>query len=195
MNCLIDPQPTTADLQLFHRIYSKAVQLLQRDGNLQPVAFFRIGQHPQQPDFPLGQVVPVKIDMPGHDQGKDAVAQALRHVVKLVDADLVLMVLESWMVKPSPEEAEHIQKTGTWSVRPSLHPQRIEIVFFSMSKPDGSHWSAWVEIRRDTQNKPSIPADPPKLEYLKSGGRFGNLFENESKGGDTDGPASTSFAS
>lgn len=87
------------------------------------------------------------------------------------------MVLESWMVKPNEEEAAYIQKHGEFRVRPSQHPNRIEIVLFSLSKANGDSWSAWVEITRSAAGKPSIPVLPPKLEYLRSEGRFANLFE------------------
>ena len=177
MTCLTDPEPTVAELSLFHRIYTKTVQLLHRDGEVQPVAFFRAGEHPRLQGPTKGMIVPVGMDMPGSDVGKDAIAEVLRHLVKDLDADLVLMVLESWMVKPSPEEAEYWKKEGCFQVMPSKHPHRIEIVFFTLSKPNGDNWSAWVEIHRDHNGKPSIPEQPPKLEYLKSGGRFGNLFE------------------
>jgi hypothetical protein len=43
MNCLVEPEPTEAELQLFHRIYRAAARLLAKDGGLQPVAFFRAG--------------------------------------------------------------------------------------------------------------------------------------------------------
>jgi len=191
MTVLIDPELTEQETALFHFIYSKAAQMLQRDGELQPVAFFRVGSKPTMKGPQPKMIVPVKMDMPGNDQGKDALAETLRHITKQLDADLVLMILESWMVKPNEEETDYIQKHGEWKVRPSQHPDRIEIVFFTVSKPTGESWSAWAEITRDANNKPSIPLEPPKLEFLKAGGRFGNLFENGIEGGETDGPAST----
>jgi hypothetical protein len=177
MTCLIDPEPTSDELSLYHRIYSKAAQLLTRDGGLQPVAFFRVGNKPILHGPTKGMIIPLKMDMPRSDAGKDAVAEALRHVRKDLDADLVLMVLESWMVKPNEEEAAYIQKHGEFKVPPSQHPNRIEIVLFSLTKANGDDWSCWAEIKRDATGKPSILALPPKLEYLRSKGRFANLFE------------------
>ena len=168
MTVVIDPDPTEKECSLFQRIYSSATQMLARDGRLDPVAFFRTGQHPRLNGPIKGMIVPVQMDMPGNDHGKDALAQALRHLAKDTDADMVLMVLESWMVMPSKAEAEYIQQTGEFAVRPSRHPNRMEIVLFSMSKPGGDSWSAWVQIQRDQNNKPSIPQQAPKLEYLKS---------------------------
>jgi len=192
MNCLVDPDPTERELSLFQYIYTKAAQLLSRDGGLQPIAFFRVGNKPQMHGPKTGMIVPLKMDMPGSDEGKDAVAEALREIVKKLDANLVLMVLESWMVKPNPEEADYMQRTGEWKVRPSKHPNRIEIVLFSLTKSNGDSWSCWAEIVRDAQNKPSIPEQPPKLDYLQTGGRFGNLFTDDLEGGEvTNGAAST----
>lgn len=195
MNCLVEPEPTQAELSFFRHIYTKAAELLSQKGQLQPVAFFRVGQKPLLHGPEPRMIVPVQMDMPNNDTGKDALAQALRHLVKQLDADLVLMVLESWMVKPSPAEAEYIQRAGCFHVPPSKHPNRIEIVLFSMSKPNGDSWSGWAEIRRDAQNRPSLPEQPPKLEYLTAGGRFGNLFADDDAipGGMTNGPASTSY--
>ena len=177
MTVLIDPEPTEKELWLFNRIYESATQILAKKGNLEPVGFFRTGEHPAMPGVPSDVVVPVVMDMPGSDAGKDALAHILRDLVKKTDADLVLLVFESWMVKPTEQEAKYFKQEGCFKVMPSKHPNRIEIVLFSLSKSNGDSWSAWVEIHRDSRNQPSIPEQPPKLEYLKSGGRFGNLFE------------------
>ena len=185
MTSKIDPDPSPKEVSMFRHVYTKAAELLSRDGVLQPVAFFRAGEKPRLKGPTKGVIVPVQMDMPGNDHGKNAVAEVLRHLVKDLDADMVLMVLESWMVKPSDLEAEYWKKEGCFQVPPSKHPRRIEIVLFHLSKPGGDSWSAWVEIQRDAHNNPSIPTEPPKLEYLQSDGRFGNLFDEE--GGEDNG--------
>jgi hypothetical protein len=119
----------------------------------------------------------LKIEMPGNDAGKDCLVEALRQFARRADAGLAILLLESWMIKPNAEEAQHIQRHGEFLVRPSVHPQRIEIVFISVSKPGGQNWSAWVEISRDVCGRPSIPADPPSLEYLQADGRFANILD------------------
>ena len=177
MTVLIDPQPTEQERKFFQRIYECSTQILAQRGQLEPVAFFRAGAHPQLPDLPQGMIVPCQMQMPGSDRGKDAVAQVLRELVQQTDADLVLLVLESWMVQPSTREAQYFRQEGCFQVPPSQHPNRIEIVLFSLSKSNGDAWSAWVEIHRDSHNQPSLPDQPPQLEYLKSEGRFANLFE------------------
>ena len=196
MTVLIDPEPTEKEAWLFNRIYESATQILAKEGHLEPMAFFRSGEHPQLSQIPPGMIVPVQMDMPGNDQGKDALAHVLRDLVQKTDADLVLLVLESWMVKPTEQEAQYFKQEGCFKVMPSKHPNRIEIVLFSLSKSSGDSWSAWVEIQRDSNNQPSIPEQAPKLEYLKTGGRFGNLFESDADcelaGGATNGPAATS---
>jgi len=204
MTVLIDPEPTEKELSLFNRIYESATQILAKVGNLEPVAFFRTGEHPQLPGIPHGMIVPCQMDMPGTDSGKDALAHVLRDLVHKTDADLVLLVLESWMVKPSEQEAQYFKREGCFQVMPSKHPNRIEIVLFSLSKSNGDSWSAWVQIQRDSSNHPSIPEQPPKLEFLRSGGRFGNLFEADDDsdavqevavkivGGAANGPTATS---
>ena len=196
MTVLIDPEPTDKEAWLFQRIYESATRILAKEGHLEPMAFFRSGEHPLLSQIPPGMIVPVQMDMPGNDQGKDALAHVLRDLVKKTDADLVLLVLESWMVKPTEQEAQYFKQEGCFKVMPSKHPNRIEIVLFSLSKSNGDSWSAWVEIQRDSSNQPSIPEPAPKLEYLKTGGRFGNLFESDADcelaGGATNGPAATS---
>jgi hypothetical protein len=179
MKCLIDPEPNGNELSLFHRIYHKAAELLHRDGRLEPVAFFRAGASPSIPGLKHGMLVRANIEIPDSDDGKDAAAEELRDFVKQTDSDLVLLVLESWMVKPTEEEAAYFKQEGSFPVRPSKHPNRIEIVLFSLEKPGGDQWSVWVAIQRDGEGKPSIPAEPPKLEYLRSCGRFGNLFSDQ----------------
>ena len=82
------------------------------------------------------------------------------------------------MVKPSAEEAKYMKEHGEFSVRPSQHPDRIEIVLINVSKPGGHSWSAWVEIHRDGTGAPSIAPEPPALEYLRSEGRFANILED-----------------
>jgi len=62
-------------------------------------------------------------------------------------------------------------------VRPSQHPNRIEIVLISVSKPGGHNLSAWVEIQRNGNGVPSIAAEPPALEYLKSERRFAHILD------------------
>ncbi len=181
MTVLIDPEPTEKEIWLFNRIYESATQILAKEGHLEPVGFFRTGEHPTMQGMPSGMIVPVQMDMPGTDAGKDALAHVLRRVVKETDADLVLLVLESWMVKPTEQEAQYFKREGCFQVPPSQHPNRIEIVLFSLSKSNGDSWSAWVEIHRDQHNRPSIPEQAPKLEYLKSGGRFGDLFEADDR--------------
>ena len=116
--------------------------------------------------------------MPGNDDGKDFVVEMLRQFARSADADLALLSFESWYVKPDEEEARYIQRFGEFLVRPSQHPRRREIVFISVSKPGGRNWSAWVEISRDVCGRPSIPSDPPKLEYLRAEGRFANILDN-----------------
>jgi hypothetical protein len=148
-------------------------------GQLPPLAHFRAGLSPDVPGMNTGDIATVAIDMPGSDAGKDFVATMLRKVARKMDADLIILQLESWMVKPSPQEAEHYQKHHEFTVRPSQHPDRIEIILLSVSKPGGQQWSTWVEIQRDAQGRPSIPAEPPALEYLTAEGRFGNLFAED----------------
>lgn len=189
-----DPVPTEKELALFRHIYAKAAQLLAQDGGLQPVAFFRVGPAPRMQGPKPGMIVPVQMDMPGNDQGKDVLAEILRDLTRKLDADLVLLVLESWMVKPDPAEAEYMMREGCFPVRPSQHPNRIEIVLFALEKPGGQQWSCWVEIQRDANRRPVIPVAPPPLEHLQSEGRFGNLFPADAAEARvmTDGPASTS---
>jgi hypothetical protein len=176
MTCVLDPELNPDDTALFYHIYRRASEYLATRGHLPPMAFFRAGVLPRLPTLKPGQVAMLEIEMPGNDTGKDCVAEMLRQFARRADADLVILVLESWMIKPNAEEARYIQRSGRFQVRPSQHPQRIEIVFISVSKPGGQNWSAWIEISRDACGRPSIPADPPSLEYLTADGRFANIL-------------------
>jgi hypothetical protein len=144
MTCLVDPELNPDETGLFHHIYRRAGQQLATRGNLPPLAFFRVGVLPRLPQAKPGEVAMLEVEMPGTDAGKDCTVEVLRQFARRVDADLVILLLESWMIKPNPDEARYIQRFGQFLVRPSQHPQRIEIVFISVSKPGGHNWSAWV---------------------------------------------------
>ena len=179
MRCLIDPELKPGETALVHHIYNRAAEALTKVGHLPPAAFFRVGPDPGLPDMKPGNIAALRLEMPGHETGKDALAMIMREFARRVDADLAILMLESWMVKPNEEEARHIKEHGESLVRPSQHPQRIEIVLISVSKPGGHNWSAWAEIQRDSKGAPSIAAEPPALEYLQSEGRFANILDGD----------------
>ena len=178
MQCRIDPELNHAETDLFQHIYRLAAKTLSKVGHLPPAAFFRVGPCVGLPGLTPGNVAALKLDMPGTEDGKNALAGMLREFAGRADADLAILLLESWMVKPNAEEARYIKEHGEFSVRPSQHPDRIEIVLISVSKPGGHSWSAWVEIQRDGHGAPSIASEPPPLEYLRSEGRFANILED-----------------
>ena len=178
MKCLIDPELNRNEMDLFHHIYRLAAKALPKDGNLTPAAFFRIGPRVDLPGLKPDNVAAVKLEIPDTEDSKDVLAQMLRDFARHADADLAILVLESWMVKPNAEEAQYIKAHGEFRVRPSQHPNRIEIILFSISKPGGHSWSAWAEIQRDDHGTPSISTEPPSLEYLRSEGRFANILED-----------------
>jgi hypothetical protein len=177
MRCLVDPELNRGETDLFHHIYRRAAETLPKVGHLPPAAFFHTGPRVSLPGLKPGQIAAMQLDMPGHEAGKDVLAQVIREFARLADASLTILLLESWMIKPNAEEAEYIKEHGKFLVRPSQHPDRIEIVLTSVSKPGGHNWSAWVEIQRDGNGAPSIALDPPALEYLKSEGRFANILD------------------
>ena len=148
MTCLVNPELNPDETALFHQIYRRSAEYLATRGNLPPLAFVRAGVLPRMPGLTPGGIAIVEMEMPGNDTGKDCMV-----------------------------EAKHIQRFGQFLVRPSQHPQRFEIVFISVNKPGGRNWSAWVEIQRDRNGRPSIPADPPQLEYLEAAGRFANILD------------------
>jgi len=179
MQCLIDPELNRAETDLFQHIYRLAANTLPKIGQMPPTAFFRAGARVSLPGLTPGHVAAVKLDMPGTENGKDALAEFLREFARQADADLAILLLESWMVKPNAEEVQYIKEHGEFSVRPSQHPDRIEIVLISVNKPGGHNWSAWVEIHRDEHGTPSIATEPPQLEYLRTEGRFANILEDD----------------
>lgn len=177
MKCLIDPELSHGETDLFHHIYRQAAKTLPEVGHLPPTAFFRTGPRVSLPGLKPGNIAALKIDMPGDDAGKDVLASMLREFARHADADLTIMLLESWMIKPNNEEAQYMKEHGEFRVRPSQHPGRFEIVLISINKPGGHNWSAWVEIMRDGDGVPSIAPEPPSLEYLRSEGRFANILD------------------
>ena len=179
MQCLIEPELNRDETALFHHIYRQAAELLSEKGRLLPTAFFRAGVHVRLPGLAPGAIAVLPLDMPGDQDGKDAVADMLRQFAARVDATLAVLVFESWMVRPTAEEARQFQTRGEFVVPPSEHPDRIEVVFISVNKPGGHTWSAWVEIGRDGDGRPTIPAEPPALEYLRAEGRFANILDGD----------------
>lgn len=177
MQCLINPELKPGEIALVQFIYRRAAATLAKAGHLPPAAFFRIGPKPSLPEMKPGNIAALRLDMPGTDDGKDALAAMMQEFARRADADLAILLFESWMVKPDAEEAQYIKEHGEFLVRPSQHPNRIEIVLISVSKPGGQSWSAWAEISRDTSGRPSIPADLPPLEYLQNEDRFANLLD------------------
>lgn len=178
MRCLVDPELTRVETELFHHIYRRAAKALPQDGHLTPGAFFRAGPRSRLPGLKPGNIAGLNLEISGTDDGKDAFAQMLREFAKHADADLAILVFESWMIKPNEEEAQYMKERGEFLVPPSQHPQRIEIVLFSVDKPGGHNWSAWTEIQRNGNGVPSITAVPPALEYLQSQGRFANILDD-----------------
>lgn len=178
MRCLVDPELTRGETDLFHHIYRRAAKALPQDGHLTPAAFFRAGPRSSLPGLNPGNIAGLNLEMSGTADGKDALAEMLRAFARHADADLAILVFESWMVKPTEEEVKYINKHGEFLVRPSRHPRRMEIVLFSVNKPGGHSWSAWAEIQRDAAGVPSIAAVPPALEYLQSQGRFANILDD-----------------
>ena len=177
MTCLVNPELNPDETALFHQIYRRSAEYLATRGNLPPLAFVRAGVLPRMPGLTPGGIAIVEMEMPGNDTGKDCMVEVLRQFARSADADMVVLLLESWMIKPNEEEARHIQEHGEFLVRPSQHPNRIEIVLISVSKPAGQSWSVWVEISRDVNGCPSIPAEMPTLEYLQNEGRFANILD------------------
>jgi len=180
MKCLIEPELKPGETALVHHIYNRTADILTKAGHLPPAAFFRIGPAASLPGMKPGNIAALGLDMPGNDAGKDALAAMMQEFARRADADLAILMLESWMIKPNDEEARHIKEHGEFLVRPSQHPNRIEIILISVSKPGGQSWSAWVEISRDIHGRPSIPAEMPPLEYLQNEGRFANILDGNS---------------
>ena len=179
MQCLIEPELTPDETALVHHIYRKAAENLSEKGRLLPVAFFKAGVYVRLPGVAPGNVAVLPLDMPGDPDGKDALAEMMRKFAARADATLAILVFESWMVRPSAAEARYFKDHGEFLLPPSQHPDRIEIVLFNVNKPGGHSWSAWVEIRRDKDGRPSIPTEPPVLEYLHTEGRFANVLDGE----------------
>src|SRR5712671_3070710 len=131
MKCLVAPELTNQETTLFGLIYRQAAATLTRLGHLPPSALFRVGPAVSLPGIKPGNLAALQLDIPGQDAGKDALALMMREFARHVDASLAILLLESWMIKPNAKEAEHIKEHGEFLVRPSQHPDRIEIVLIT----------------------------------------------------------------
>ncbi|MGA2137516.1 MAG: hypothetical protein ABSH14_01510 [Verrucomicrobiia bacterium] len=171
------PELNPDDLALLHQIYTYSVECLAIDGQLPPTAYVRVGASPLMPGLKTGEISAVVMQMPESIEDKDYAVKTLRQCAHSLDADMLLLVVESWRVPFSPEEAQRIRETGVF-VRPSQDPRRIEVVSISVQKPGGHIWTACVAIRRDLNGRPSIPAGPPQLRYSREAtGRYANLLD------------------
>jgi hypothetical protein len=94
-----------------------------------------------------------------------------------MDADMVQLFLRSLLAIMPTEEFERTRRFGQSVVSLSQDLQQVEVVLISVQKPGGRDWSAYVEINRDPNGRPSIPGDPPQLEYLETVGRFANILD------------------
>ena len=165
------------DLALLRQIYTCSVECLAMDGQLPPTAYVRVGASPLMPGLKTGEIGALVMQMPETTKDKDYVVKKMRQYAHSLDADMLLLVIESWRAPFSPEEAQRIRETGVF-VRPSQDPRRIEVVSISVQKPGGHTWTAYVEIKRDLNGRPSIPADPPQLRYSREAtGRYANLLD------------------
>jgi len=95
-----------------------------------------------------------------------------RHFIKAKKVHTIYTIIESWYVdNVRPEDK---------GVAPSEHPDRKEVLFCTIQKPDGKVWAAAVPITR-INGVPSVPDTIPEgiLFGATSGDRRFNFFGEE----------------
>ncbi|MCS6860750.1 MAG: hypothetical protein NZT92_10580 [Abditibacteriales bacterium] len=163
-------------LSLLEHVYSTASEILQRDGQVLSIAFFRVGPNAQIPPAILDAYPDVEPPEPGtvamlplltgDDEEKDLSAAAMWTAFEMLDADLVVQVSESWVVKATNPDVD-------LSIPPRLHPDRTEALVLIAHKRGGRAWTVIAPIQRDANGKPSIPAQMPAPQFADSmRGRF-----------------------
>ena len=163
------------EAELYRDIYEATTKTINRFGSTPPMAFITVGNNCQLPGSPKpGSIVGVELEIP--ENGKDAVAAFLKHFCKKADAQCALLVLESWMSCPTPEQAAEYKRTGEFP-RPSQDPNRKEIVMFSLQRK-GQAFCGFVPIQRTSLGIASIPEVAPELDFDNSEGRFSGLLDD-----------------
>jgi len=163
-------------LSLLEHVYDTASEILQRDGQVLSVAFFRIGPNAQMPQAILDAHPDVEPPEPGtvamlplltgDDEEKDLSAAVMWTAFEVLDADLVVQVSESWVVKATNPDVD-------MNIPPRMHPDRTEAIVLIAHKRGGRTWTVIAPIERDADGKPSIPEQMPEPQFADSvQGRF-----------------------
>lgn len=163
-------------LSLLEHVYSTAAEILQRDGQVLSVAFFRIGPNARMPQEILDAHPHIEPPQPGtvamlplltgDDKEKDLSAAVMWTAFEMLDADLAVQVSESWVVKATDPNVD-------LSIPPRLHPDRMEAIVLIAHKRGGRAWTVVAPIERDANGKPSISPQMPEPQFADSmGGRF-----------------------
>jgi hypothetical protein len=163
-------------LALMRHVYEVASENLKRDGQLLSVAFFRVGPNAQMPPGMTAEGEDVKLPEAGSilmiplhmadEQEKDFSAALIQFAADTLDADLIVHVSESWVVKATSPEIDI-------AIPPRMHPDRTEAIVLIAHKRGGRRWTVIATIERDKAGKPSIPLEMPEPEFTdKIEGRF-----------------------
>lgn len=162
----------------FCLLYGQASTLLQANGEIRPVAFFFL---PKRPQDKKAMVVPMMLPPFGTDNEKEFVAALLWALGKKFKAEAMLTILEAWSLA-APKEVKGMTKEQAceWfdQNRPSLSPDRIEVVMFNLEHRGVGMYSAMAKITRDENDVPSIPETPPEFIDGQMDGRFANLLSD-----------------
>jgi hypothetical protein len=149
-------------------VRSKAADAFNRDGGLPPTWFC------QRRD---GTVVFLVTEF-DDDDDKDQIDRDMRIEFKINDVHRYVFITEAWMLEV---------KTDYRGLRPSLHPEKQEILSLIAEDENGDALSGYTLIHRNPKSKLAMIADL-KVERVKHPceGRFTNMFgcQNNDKNND-----------
>jgi len=101
------------------------------------------------------------------DNEKDAVADAVREIVKTIEPDIVLFMCEAWTYQAK----EYDPQT---SIRPSLHKDRVEVVTVTVEFKTGEKYMCMANIKR-SKDKVSL-GEFSVTDGQQNVGRFADFY-------------------
>ena len=162
---------------MFQDIYKNANRCLREHGFCQPVAIFI--DYDKMKDE-INEVHICGMQVPDHDGAKDDLAKALRQFGYRTKSTALVTVLEAWALKDNKDVSKMSKQNAAKYFaenRPSLSPERVEIVMLNLELKGVGTYTFVAEITRDANDKPSIPLTPPEpIGAVKTEGRFGDIL-------------------
>lgn len=117
----------------------------------------------------------------GSDEGKDVAAEALKEINESAKPIATAFASEGWYLSTTKDKSSDlIDKEGRMKVRPSDHPDRLEMLFINFETHDRICMVTWSILREEGQPPMIVELNPPEWvskKVMVVQGRFGNLLE------------------